>query len=151
MSIRRPPSRCVSCAACATVKARHGCKSGSPRLACAPINVLVDITNYLSFDRARPLHVFDASKVRGDLVIRRASEGESLVALDGRTYALDSEMVVIADDAGVQSLAGVMGGAATGCDEATTDVLIESALWDPANIARDRPEAGGQFGCALSF
>ena len=86
--------------------------------------------------------MFDAGKVRGDLVIRRAAQGESLVALDGRTYALDSEMVVIADDAGVQSLAGVMGGAATGCDEATTDVLIELALWDPANIARTGRKLG---------
>ncbi len=101
-----------------------------------PINALVDITNYLSFDRARPLHVFDANKVRGDLVVRRARGGERLEALDGRTYALDAGMVVVADEAGVRSLAGIMGGAATGCDEATTDVLIESALWDPANIAR---------------
>jgi phenylalanyl-tRNA synthetase beta chain len=101
-----------------------------------PINALVDITNYLSFDRARPLHVFDAGKVRGDLVVRRAAPGESLAALDGRNYALDGEMVVIADDSGVQSLAGIMGGAASGCDETTRDVLIESALWDPANIAR---------------
>ncbi len=101
-----------------------------------PINALVDITNYLAFDRARPLHVFDAKKVKGDLVVRRARAGETLEALDGRVYALDPEVVVIADDAGVQSLAGVMGGAATGCDETTTEVLIESALWDPTNIAR---------------
>ena len=107
-----------------------------------PINALVDITNYLSFDRARPLHVFDAGKVRGDLAVRRARAGESLEALDGRTYALDSEMVVVADDAGVESLAGVMGGAASGCDEATTDVLIESALWDPTNIARTGRKLG---------
>ncbi len=107
-----------------------------------PINALVDITNYLSFDRARPLHVFDANKIRGDLAVRRARAGESLEALDGRTYALDSEMVVVADDAGALSLAGVMGGAASGCDEATTDVLIESALWDPANIARTGRKLG---------
>ncbi|PNG26684.1 phenylalanine--tRNA ligase subunit beta [Methylocella silvestris] len=101
-----------------------------------PINALVDITNYLSFDRARPLHVFDAAKVKGDLVVRRARAGESLNALDGRVYALDEEMIVIADDRGPQSLAGIMGGADTGCDEATTEVLIEAALWHPANIAR---------------
>jgi phenylalanyl-tRNA synthetase beta chain len=99
-----------------------------------PVNVLVDITNFLTFDRARPLHVFDAAKVRGDLVIRRAQAGESLTALDGRTYALDPAMCVIADDRGVESLAGIIGGAATGCSQATTDVLIESALWEPANI-----------------
>ncbi|VTZ49426.1 Phenylalanine--tRNA ligase beta subunit [Methylocella tundrae] len=101
-----------------------------------PINALVDITNYLSFDRARPLHVFDANKVRGHLAVRRARPGESLEALDGRTYALDGEMVVIADEEGVLSLAGIMGGAASGCDETTTDVFIEAALWDPVNIAR---------------
>lgn len=101
-----------------------------------PINILVDITNYLTFDRARPLHVFDLRKVAGDLVVRRAQAGESLLALDGKTYALDESMVVIADDNGVESLAGIMGGEASGCDEGTTDVLIESALWDPLNIAR---------------
>ena len=101
-----------------------------------PINALVDITNYLTFDRGRPLHVFDAAKVAGGLVVRRAHAGESMAALDGKTYALDASMVVIADAQGVESLAGVMGGAATGCDAGTTDVLIESALWDPLNIAR---------------
>ena len=101
-----------------------------------PINALVDITNYLTFDRARPLHVFDARKVTGDLVVRHARAGEAIAALDGKTYALSSDMVVIADAAGVESIAGVMGGEASGCDAATTDVLIESALWDPASIAR---------------
>lgn len=101
-----------------------------------PINALVDVTNYLTFDRGRPLHVFDAAKVAGDLVVRRGRAGESFVALDGKTYALDETMCVIADDNGVESLAGIMGGAATGCDETTTDVLIESALWDELAIAR---------------
>lgn len=101
-----------------------------------PINALVDITNYLTFDRARPLHVFDAKKIKGNLTVRRATPGEELTALDGRTYRLDAGNVVIADDAGVESLAGIMGGQASGCDAATTDVLIESALWDPVNIAR---------------
>lgn len=100
-----------------------------------PINALVDITNFLTFDRARPLHVFDAAKVKGDLVVRRGREGESLLALDGRTYELDPAICVIADDAGVESLAGIMGGEASGCSEATTDVLIESALWNEFNIA----------------
>ncbi|ATQ69173.1 MULTISPECIES: phenylalanine--tRNA ligase subunit beta [Methylosinus] len=100
-----------------------------------PINALVDVTNYLTFDRARPLHVFDAGKVAGDLVVRRARAGEELLALDGKTYALDADMVVIADDNGPESLAGVMGGEHSGCSEATTDVLIETALWDPTNIA----------------
>ena len=100
-----------------------------------PINALVDVTNFMTFDGARPLHVFDASKVSGDLVVRRARSGESLAALDGKTYALDDTMVIIADDTGPVSIAGIMGGAATGCDAGTTDVLIESALWHPSNIA----------------
>jgi phenylalanyl-tRNA synthetase beta chain len=100
-----------------------------------PINALVDITNFITFDRGRPLHVFDAAKVKGNLVVRRARPGESLLALDGKTYALDETMCVIADDSGVESLAGIMGGEASGCSEATTDVLIESALWDEINIA----------------
>jgi len=101
-----------------------------------PINALVDITNFMTYDRARPLHVFDASKVKGDLTVRRARDGESLLALDGRIYPLDSGVCVIADDAGVESLAGIMGGEASGCSEATTDVLIESALWNEINIAQ---------------
>ena len=101
-----------------------------------PINALVDITNYLTFDRGRPLHVFDAKKVAGPLVVRRAKEGDEIVALDGKTYRLDASMIVIADDHGVESIAGIMGGEASGCDETTTDVLIESALWDPLTIAR---------------
>ncbi|TLG78114.1 phenylalanine--tRNA ligase subunit beta [Methylocystis sp. B8] len=107
-----------------------------------PINALVDITNFLTFDRARPLHVFDAKKVKGDLVVRRAKKGETLLALDGRTYELDESMVVICDDNGPESLAGVMGGEASGCDESTTDVLIETALWDPMNIAHTGRKLG---------
>jgi phenylalanyl-tRNA synthetase beta chain len=100
-----------------------------------PINALVDITNYITHDRGRPLHVFDAAKVKGNLVVRRAKPGETLLALDGKTYALDDSMCVIADEHGVESLAGIMGGETSGCSEATTDVLIESALWDEINIA----------------
>jgi phenylalanyl-tRNA synthetase beta chain len=107
-----------------------------------PINILVDITNYLTFDRGRPLHVFDLAKVHGNLVVRRARDGESLTALDGKTYALDESMVVISDDNGVESLAGIMGGMASGCDETTTDVLVESALWDALNIARTGRKLG---------
>ncbi|MBY0295872.1 MAG: phenylalanine--tRNA ligase subunit beta [Methylobacterium sp.] len=101
-----------------------------------PINALVDITNYITFDRGRPLHVFDAAKVTGNLTVRRARAGEEVVALDGRTYRLDEGVVVIADAAGVESIAGIMGGEHSGCDETTTDVLIESALWDPRTIAQ---------------
>ncbi len=100
-----------------------------------PISALVDITNFMAYDRGRPLHVFDASKVKGNLVVRRARAGETLLALDGKTYALDDSMCVIADDAGPESLAGIMGGDHSGVSERTTDVLIESALWDEMNIA----------------
>ncbi|MBN8940254.1 MAG: phenylalanine--tRNA ligase subunit beta [Rhizobiales bacterium] len=101
-----------------------------------PINALVDITNYITFDRGRPLHVFDARKVAGTLVVRRSKGGETVLALDGRIYGLTGNETVIADDNGVESIAGVMGGEHSGCDENTTDVLIESALWDPIDIAR---------------
>jgi phenylalanyl-tRNA synthetase beta chain len=101
-----------------------------------PISALVDITNYVTFDRGRPLHVFDFAKVAGDLTVRRAREGESVLALDGKAYALDESMVVIADAKGVESIAGIMGGEHSGCGENTRDVLIESALWDPTNIAQ---------------
>ncbi|MDU0340725.1 phenylalanine--tRNA ligase subunit beta [Bosea rubneri] len=101
-----------------------------------PINALVDITNFMTYDRSRPLHVFDAAKVHGDLTVRRARAGEQILALDGKTYTLTDEQVVIADAEGVESLAGIMGGEASGCDETTVDVLVESALWEPLNIAR---------------
>ncbi|MEE7451516.1 phenylalanine--tRNA ligase subunit beta [Methylobacterium radiotolerans] len=107
-----------------------------------PINSLVDITNYVTFDRGRPLHVFDAAKVAGTLTVRRARAGESLRALDGRTHALTDDTVVIADANGVESIAGIMGGEASGCDAGTTDVLIESALWDPTNIAQSGRRLG---------
>lgn len=101
-----------------------------------PINALVDITNYITLDRGRPLHVFDAAKVKDGLTVRRARDGEELKALDGKTYQLDPEMVVIADADGPESIAGIIGGEASGCDAGTVDVLVESALWDPLNIAR---------------
>ena len=107
-----------------------------------PINALVDITNFMTFDRARPLHVFDAKKVKGNLVVRRAKSGETLLALDGKTYTLDDSICVISDDKAVESLAGIMGGEASGCDEATTDVLIESALWNEINIAQTGRKLG---------
>ncbi|TIO09034.1 phenylalanine--tRNA ligase subunit beta [Mesorhizobium sp.] len=101
-----------------------------------PISALVDITNYVTFDRGRPLHVFDARKVAGNLTVRRARDSEKVLALDGREYTLTPEMCVIADQDGVESIAGIMGGEHSGCDENTTDVLIESALWDPITTAR---------------
>ena len=107
-----------------------------------PINALVDITNYVTFDRGRPLHVFDAAKVKGNLTVRRAHDGEKVLALDGREYELTSEMCVIADEEGVESIAGIMGGEHSGCDWHTKDVLIESALWNEINIAQTGRKLG---------
>ena len=107
-----------------------------------PINALVDITNYITFDRGRPLHVFDAKKVAGNLVVRHAKEGDEILALDGKTYRPDPTTVVICDEKGVESIAGIMGGEHSGCDENTTDVLIESALWDAFNIAQSGRKLG---------
>ena len=100
-----------------------------------PISALVDITNYMTFALNRPLHVFDASKVHGPLRIRMAEPGETLLALDGKTYTLTPGQMVIADDNGPESLAGVMGGQASGCQPETADVFVESAFWDPITIA----------------
>ena len=107
-----------------------------------PISALVDITNYMTFDRGRPLHVFDADKVAGNLVVRRGREGEEVLALDEKTYKLGANNCVIADDNGVESIAGVMGGMQSGVDENTKNVLIESALWEPLNIARTGRDLG---------
>jgi phenylalanyl-tRNA synthetase beta chain len=107
-----------------------------------PINALVDVTNYVTFDRGRPLHVFDAAKVKGNLTVRDAKAGEKVLALDGREYELSPGQCVIADDNGVESIAGIMGGELSGCDENTTDVLIESALWDPLTTARTGRDQG---------
>jgi phenylalanyl-tRNA synthetase beta chain len=100
-----------------------------------PISALVDITNFVSLDCGRPLHVYDRARLSGPLVARRAREGEALTALNGRTYPLDASMTVIADDAGVHDIGGIMGGAASGVTAATTDVLVECAYFDRDRIA----------------
>jgi phenylalanyl-tRNA synthetase beta chain len=100
-----------------------------------PISALVDITNFLTFDLNRPLHVFDGGKLSGDLVVRFARQGERLLALNGRDYELDPEITVIADNNGVQSLGGVIGGEKTGVTEATTEIYVEAALFDPIRTA----------------
>ena len=100
-----------------------------------PISALVDITNFFTFALNRPLHVFDAAKVHGPLRIHPAKGGEQLLALDGKTYTLREGMMVISDDNGPESLAGIMGGEVSGCTEETTDVFLESAYWDPITIA----------------
>lgn len=107
-----------------------------------PINALVDITNYVTFGWGRPLHVFDAAKVTGNLIVRRATDGETILGLDGKEYTLTGEMCTIADERGPESIAGIMGGEESGCDETTTDVVIESALWNPRNVARTGRDLG---------
>jgi phenylalanyl-tRNA synthetase beta chain len=129
----------------------HGVKNGpSPKwlqdwlkaVGLRPISALVDVTNFLSLDRGRPLHVFDAAKLKGNLRARKAKDGEQLLALDGSTYTLDPSMVVIADDSGAQGIGGVMGGELSSCTDATTDVFVESALFDPISIARTGRKLG---------
>ena len=100
-----------------------------------PINFLVDVTNFFTYDLNRPLHVFDADKVAGNLRVHRAAGGEEIVALDDKTYALQAGQMVISDDNAAESIAGVMGGAATGCSDETVNVFVESAYWDPVQIA----------------
>ncbi len=100
-----------------------------------PISALVDITNYVTFDLARPLHVFDVDRIQGDLTMRLARPGEAIAALDGRDYALEDGMTVIADEAGVLAIGGIMGGEKSGCSEATTNVFLEVALFDPVRTA----------------
>jgi len=97
-----------------------------------PRSILVDITNFLSYDRARPIHVFDADKVKGTLRVRRGKDGESYMALDGNVYAVTPEMSCNADDTGVLGLGGVMGGESSGVSDATVNVIIESAYFDAA-------------------
>jgi phenylalanyl-tRNA synthetase beta chain len=100
-----------------------------------PINALVDVTNFFTVDLGRPLHVFDVAKLTGDVLTLRRSGGETFRALNGKDYTATPEDCVIADAAGVQSLAGVIGGEATGCDETTTTVFVECALFDPVRVA----------------
>jgi len=100
-----------------------------------PISALVDVTNYISYDLGRPLHVYDANKLTGNLKARLAEAGESFLALDGKTYKAEGGETVIADDADVQGFGGIIGGEDTGCDETTTDVILEVAYFDPKRTA----------------
>ncbi|PPR63034.1 MAG: Phenylalanine--tRNA ligase beta subunit [Alphaproteobacteria bacterium MarineAlpha4_Bin2] len=100
-----------------------------------PISALVDITNFVTFDLCRPLHVFDADKLAGDLTMRFAHDDEKIFALDGREYTLKDGMTVIADINAVHGIAGIMGGEETGCTEETTNVFLEVALFDPIRTA----------------
>ena len=100
-----------------------------------PISALVDVTNWFTIDLGRPLHVFDADRVTGGVLRMRPGAGETFAALNGKSYVVDQDDCVIADGAGVQSLAGVIGGEATGCSEATKNVFVECALFDPVHVA----------------
>ena len=100
-----------------------------------PISALVDITNFVTHDLGRPLHVFDAAKLKGDLTMRLARAGEEILALDDKAYVMDAEMTVIADEAGLQGIGGIMGGELSGCTEETTEVFLEVALFDPVRTA----------------
>ncbi len=132
--------------ACSCFVGRHfrGLKNGpSPEwlrrrllaIGLRPISALVDMTNYVTYDLGRPLHVFDAAKVTGPIQARMARPGESMLALDGKDYQLDGEITVIADQNGPEALGGVMGGEASGCTEATTEMFLEAALFDPHRTA----------------
>jgi len=99
-----------------------------------PISLLVDLTNYLMLGFGRPAHAYDLAKLSGAVVARRAKDGEEVLALNEKTYTLDSEMMVIADDKGVHDIAGIMGGEHSGVQDDTTDVLLEIAYFDPARI-----------------
>src|SRR5207245_6150006 len=107
-----------------------------------PISTLVDITNPVTFDLNRPLHVFDARKLAGDLVMRQAREGEQILALDGKTYTLDPSVSVIADAKGVHGIGGIMGGEDTGVREDTTEMFLEAAYFQPIGIAASGRKLG---------
>ena len=100
-----------------------------------PISALVDITNYITYAFSRPLHVFDADRIRGDIQVRLARPGETIAALDGRTYELDPAVTVIADEEGAESIGGIMGGERSGCTDDTVNVFLEAALFDPVRTA----------------
>ena len=107
-----------------------------------PISALVDITNYITYDRGRPLHVYDADKLKGTIHARLGKAGETFAALDGKEYAVDATMTVIADESGVLGLGGIIGGTSTGCSDETVNVLIESAYFDPIRTAATGRKTG---------
>ncbi|MEY3658298.1 MAG: hypothetical protein RL425_1059 [Pseudomonadota bacterium] len=101
-----------------------------------PISALVDITNYVMLDHGRPSHAYDLAKLTGSVSARRATDGETVTALNGKDYSLTTDMTVIADDAGVHDIAGIMGGEHSGCSDTTTDMLLEVAYFTPERIAK---------------
>jgi phenylalanyl-tRNA synthetase beta chain len=116
-----------------------------------PISALVDITNFITYAYGRPLHVFDADKVEGDICARLSRPGEKLLALDGREYELDAEMTLIADAAGPQGIGGIIGGELTGCTGETVNVFLEAALFDPVRTAATGRKLGVQSDARYRF
>ena len=116
-----------------------------------PINALVDVTNYISYDRGRPLHVYDVAKLKGVVRARLGNGTETFVALDGKEYTAGADMTVIADDRGPLGFGGIMGGEATGSSDATTDVFIESAYFDPVRTAQTGRKIGLQTDARYRF
>jgi phenylalanyl-tRNA synthetase beta chain len=116
-----------------------------------PISALVDITNYVTYDLGRPLHVFDADKLAGDLTMRPAMDGEEILALDGKTYKLDPSITVIADTEGAHGIGGVMGGELTGCTPETKNVFLEVALFDRVRVAATGRKLGIQSDARYRF
>ena len=146
------PARCSSAAIFSGVKNGPSPEWLQRRLKAIglrPISALVDITNYITFAYGRPLHVFDADKVKGNIRARLAKDGETLEALDNKTYTLSSGMTVIADDAGPEAIAGIIGGSPSGCTEETVERVPRSRLFRPAAHRRHGPQARHQFRCAL--
>ncbi|WP_045837309.1 phenylalanine--tRNA ligase subunit beta [Hyphomicrobium sp. 99] len=116
-----------------------------------PINALVDVTNYISLDRGRPLHVYDAAKLKGAIRARLGKAGEKFLGLDDKEHAVDETMCVIADDTGPLGLGGIMGGEASGSTDTTTDVFIESAYFDPVRTAATGRKVGLQTDARYRF
>lgn len=116
-----------------------------------PISALVDVTNFMTLDVSRPLHVFDADGLAGGLTVRFAEDGETLRALNGKDYRFDPSMTVIADDDSVLSLAGIIGGEPSGCTPETTTVIVESALWDTLRTAATGRKLGLQTDARYRF
>ena len=116
-----------------------------------PISALVDITNLVTFDLNRPLHVFDAGKLAGDLVMRQARDGEQILALDGKTYTLDPSVSVIADSKAAHGIGGVMGGEDTGVQDGTTEVFLEVAYFTPIKVAATGRKLGIQSDARYRF
>jgi phenylalanyl-tRNA synthetase beta chain len=116
-----------------------------------PISALVDITNYITYAYNRPLHVFDADKIKGSIHARLARRGEYLKALDGKTYWLDHAMTVIADERAPEALGGIIGGSDSGCSDQTVNVFLEAAYFDPLRTAATGRKLGVQSDARYRF